>query len=196
LFCIITFLFSFDCKISGHKTVKANDRTGESIACTICTTVGMQVEKWIAENATEQEIIDRLQTFCNALGPVAPECQSLVAQYLPQLIEWIENKESPVVFCTTVGLCTSVEETRKQKRKEEQTTCEICQIIVTYVEELVAQNATVQEIIAKVEEFCNLLPAPGSSICDQLAASYIPQLVQWIINKENPQAFCAQFSLC
>jgi len=171
-------------------------RRQQTIGCTICTTVALKVENWIAANETEEAIIDRLQRFCGALGPVAPECQSIVAEILPRLIKWIENKENPLVFCTQVGLCTSAVSQKSKKRDQEQSKCEVCQMIVTYVESLIGQNSTVAEIVAKVEDLCNLLPAPASSLCDQLAQQYVPQLVKWILNKENPQAFCAHFGLC
>jgi len=178
---------------------------GNTVGCTICQTVALYVEKWIAENSTEQSIIDRLEVFCSALGPAGPECKSIVATYLPQLIAWIEAKESPLVFCSQVGLCTGETQSsdeiprddfRTQKRSEEQGGCPICEMVVTYVEQLVAQNNTIAEIIAKVEEVCNLLPAPGSSFCDTLAQQYVPQLVQWILNKENPQTFCTSIGFC
>jgi len=177
-----------------------------AVGCTICQTVALYVEKWMAENSTEQSIIDRLEVFCSALGPASPECKSIVATYLPQLIAWIEAKESPLVFCSQVGLCTgetqsSVQQPRlnglrTQKRSEEQGACPICEMVVTYVEQLVAQNNTIAEIVAKVEEVCNLLPSPGSSFCDSLAQQYVPQLVQWILNKENPQNFCTSIGFC
>jgi len=171
--------------------------TTQTVGCTICQTVVLYVEKWIQENSTEQAIIDRLETFCSALGSVAPECRSIVATYLPSIIQHILNKEDPLTFCTQVRLCTTVVNRAEiEKRAELQGGCEICQMIVTYVEQLVQQNNTIAVIVAKVEDLCNLLPASVRPICDQIAVKYVPELVAWIVKKENPQAFCAHFGLC
>jgi len=83
------------------------------------------------------------------------------------------------------------------KRTEHQSGgCQICQVVVTYVEQLVAQNQTVSEITTKVEELCSFTPPPLNQVCDTIAAKYVPSLVAWILKKENPQAFCAQVKLC
>jgi len=183
------------------------------VACAVCQTIALYVEKWLAENTTEQAIVDRLDVFCNELPGVGPECQAIVATYLPDLIKWIE-KETPLVFCTQVDLCSSekdllydspridshLEHQDTQKRDDHDVSqvskCEVCEVIVTYVEQLVAANNTMAAIVTKVEQLCNLLPAPASGICDQIAAKYVPQLVKWILNKENPQTFCSHIGFC
>jgi len=190
------------------------------------------VEKWISEQSTEQQIAKKLESFCTIVGPLSPECQSFVAVYAPQLINWIVSKENPDTFCTQVGLCQSEQhlhhintnhqnkdfftykgklpkfEKREEEDNEEEDEdddlfeeeqsagCQVCQLIVTYVEQLVANNNTVAQIVAKVEDLCGLLGPNLSPICDQIAVKYVPSLVQWIIKKENPQAFCAQVHLC
>jgi len=79
--------------------------------------------------------------------------------------------------------------------EEQSAGCQVCQLVVTYVEQLVGNNNTVQEIVAKVEELCAQL-GPLKAPCDQMDQQYVPQLVKWILNKENPQAFCSQVGLC
>jgi len=182
----------------------------------------------VSENATEQAIIDRLDLFCNDLGPLQPECDSFLAIYVPKLINWTITNENPQVFCTQVGICSSqkstypgktasrlarreeVEEDEDNEEDEEyeeyedddtfeeaqSSSCQVCQLIVTYVEQLVAANNTVSEIVTQVKDLCNQFAGPFKTPCDQMAAQYIPQLVKWIVNKENPQAFCAQIGLC
>jgi len=175
------------------------NRPDNPVGCALCQAVILYVEKWVVENSTEQAIIDRLDTFCNALGHIiAPECQSLVAVYLPQMIQHILNKEDPMTFCTQIRVCSSTQQFPQtfMKRTEEQGACEICQMIVTYVEQLVAQNSTVKVIVQKVEDLCALLPKSIAPICDNIASTYVPKLVVWLANKENPEAFCAHFGLC
>jgi LSD1 subclass zinc finger protein len=83
-----------------QQTLLSSPRDGSSpVACAVCQTVALYVEKWLAENTTEQAIIDRLDVFCNELPGVGPECQAIVSIYLPDLIKWIENKEIFLVFC-------------------------------------------------------------------------------------------------
>jgi saposin len=194
-----------------HNLLILEREVSSPVACAVCQTIALYVEKWLAENTTEQAIIDRLDVFCNELPGVGAECQAIVSIYLPDLIKWIENKETPLVFCTQVDLCSSekdllydnpkidasLEQQDTQKRDVSQVSkCEVCEVIVTYVEQLVAANNTIAVIVSKVEQLCNLLPAPASGICDTIAAKYVPQLVKWILSKENPQTFCSHIGFC
>lgn len=182
-------------------------------ACSICQLVITYVENWVAQNQTEAEIIAQLQSFCSNLGPLSPECSSLVATYAPQMIQWIENKESPTTFCAQVGVCSSLRlrrtpavnqlprRTQRQAKRDvaEETqgpVCQVCQLVITYVENLVAQNNTIAAIEAEVDQLCAALPSPLNGACTSLVNQYLPQMVQWIINKENPAAFCASVGLC
>jgi len=81
-------------------------------------------------------------------------------------------------------------------RSIQQGGCSVCELVVTYVEQFVAQNKTISEIITEVDNLCSLLPSPFNSACDSFASAYVPQLVQWIINNENPQEFCTEIGIC
>lgn len=193
----------------GHKQMKSAKRSveGEDQAvCSICTMVATYVEQWVAQNQTEAQIIAQLQSFCTNLGPLAPECNSFVATYAPQIISWAEKKETPQVICQQIGACTTARKLvranavkqlqRSDKRSEEQGVCQVCELVVTYVEQLISQNNTVNEIEQKVDAMCALLPSPLNGVCVNLVNQYLPQLIQWILSKEDPTNFCTSVNLC
>jgi molybdopterin/thiamine biosynthesis adenylyltransferase len=195
------------------------------IPCSLCQISATYVDKWVSENASEQAIVQRLEHFCSVIGPLSPECQSFLAIYVPKLINWVVAKENPDTFCSQVGLCSSKQFftykgkipriTRREEIEEEveeefddeekdlelfeeaqSAGCQVCQLITTYVEQLVANNSTVQEIEKQVENLCSDLGTQLGPLCDQMAVKYVPTLVTWIVKKENPQAFCSQVGLC
>jgi len=180
-----------------HKQHKKREDQ-QTIPCSICQIAVGYVETWVAENATEQVIIQRLNAICSDLGPLQPECSSFVAIYVPKLIAWIENNQDPDTFCKEVRLCTSqnIIKEKKVKREEFQDKCQICQLLVTYVDQLVSQKNTIAEIESKVDEVCNMVRDPFSSVCKSFVASYLPSLINWVIKEENPQAFCSQVRMC
>jgi len=189
-----------------HAMQKHSLESEDQAACPICQLVVTYVEKWLAQNQTEAQIIAQLQAFCSNLGPLSPECSSFVASYAPQIISWLENKEPPSTICAQIGVCGSARRPQllrskavkslKDKRNVEQGACQICQLVVTYVENLLQQNNTVQEIEQKVDAMCALLPSPINNLCTSIVNSYLPQLIQWLVNKEDPQAFCSSVDLC
>jgi len=64
------------------------------------------------------------------------------------------------------------------------------------VESYLAANATQQQIIQGLENFCNALPGGFSATCDAIVEQYTPLAIQWLINNESPTTFCTQVGLC
>jgi saposin len=193
-----------------RQTTKIAKRDEEqSTGCTLCQFIILQVESYLAQNQTEQQIVSQLDAVCQSLGPLSSECVSLVASYVPQMIAWIEQKESPSAFCGQIGVCGArparrlpvVRRERLTKRDEnepvelQQVSCQICQLIVHYVEQYLAQNNTIAQIEAKLDKVCADF-GPISGVCTSAVNSYLPQLIAWINNKENPNAFCSSIHVC
>jgi len=175
--------------------------TQQSSGCAVCQLVVSYVDNFIQDNATEQEIIEELDAICALLGGnLEQECDAMVAQYVPQMIQWILEGETPTAFCTQVGLCSFRKHRKDEvhilaKRDVAQASCEVCELVVKYVEGYVQNNQTEQQIIQQLEQICDLL-GPLSQTCDQFVEQYTPQLIDWIIAGNSPQAFCAQVGLC
>jgi acid ceramidase len=77
-----------------------------SLECALCGIAVNEVEGFVAENLTEQEIITTIQTnICDSMsGPAQVACNSLVAD-IPEIITRIENLESVDVICVETGYC-------------------------------------------------------------------------------------------
>ena len=77
-----------------------------TIECDLCQFVVNEVEKLLAANQTETEIIDGLQDACGDL-PItswASACSALVKQYGYLIIQYVENEPSDKV-CDLISLC-------------------------------------------------------------------------------------------
>jgi len=175
--------------------------TQQSSGCAVCQLVVSYVDNFVQDNATEAEIIQELDAICALLGgALEQECDAMVAQYVPQMIQWIVEGETPTAFCTQVGLCSFHKHHKDEvhilaKRDVQQGTCTVCELVVKYVEGYVQNNQTEQQIIQQLEQICDLL-GPLSQTCDQFVEQYTPQLISWIVNGNSPQAFCASVGLC
>jgi len=170
------------------------------------------VEQLVAQNSSVAYVLKEVDAVCALLpSPGSGLCTSIAAQYVPQMVQWILNKENPQTFCSQVGLCSSsnnIQQNQQVKRnlveveglqfesEETQGACPLCEMVITYVEQLVAQNSSEAYVLKEVDAVCDMLPSPGSGLCTSIAAQYVPQMIQWILNKENPQNFCTQVGLC
>jgi hypothetical protein len=89
------------------KKVGTQFRVGDiSVECGMCGIVVNEVEGFLMENITEQEIMNQIQTdVCSVLsGPLQAACNELVSQ-IPEVIDRIENMESVDVICVNLAYC-------------------------------------------------------------------------------------------
>jgi len=177
-------------------------RSIEQGGCSVCELVIQYIEGFIAANATEQEIIQQLDQICSLLGPLTQECDSFVALYVPQAIDWINKNENPQQFCTQVGLCSSAKIQHVQSSAAKKivinsgSTCAICETLASLLENFLASPGTETEIEKELGQLCAQLPSPFDAECNNIVTAYLPELVQWIIKNENPATLCSQLELC
>jgi saposin len=170
-------------------------RTVEQTPCAICELVVQVVESYVANNATDQQIEAKLDALCAKLpSPYSGQCALIVNSYLPQIISYIQNNESPATVCAQLSLCSS--KPAPVKREVEQSICAVCELVVQVAENYVENNATLAQIEAKLDSVCGDLPTPYNGECTLIVNSYLPQIVTWLQNDEPPATVCGQLSLC
>lgn len=167
----------------------------EGELCTICEFAISTIEKELSNNSTEQEVIAAVEKVCDILpSSVKDQCKQLIEQEGPQIINLLINKADPKTVCTTLRLCTSLAVAVPQVK--DGPFCPICKQVMTYVDSLLKQNATVEEIEAVVEHVCDYLPGELQSECKQVVEAYAPQIIQLLAQKLAPDQICAEIGLC
>jgi len=162
-----------------------------NVQCEICTDLADAIEKYVAENKTEDQILKLLQGVCSGMGPLKTPCDTIVTAYGPQMIQLLEAKESPEVVCKQVGLCknsTSVEAVSPVQ-------CQICTDLADAIEKYIAENKTEAQIMKLLEGVCSGLGALKAP-CDTIVTQYGPEMIQLLEAKESPEVVCKQVGLC
>ncbi|KAK3744542.1 hypothetical protein RRG08_056678 [Elysia crispata] len=162
--------------------------------CTICEFVMTELDNMLSENATQAQIEAALEKVCNILPPsVKDECDTLVKQYAPQLIQLLLQFK-PQQVCTRLGLCTSKSPAQVSKVRDGPQ-CTICEFVMTELDNMLSDNATQAQIEAALEKVCNMLPPSVKDECDTLVKQYAPQLIQLLL-QFKPQQVCTRLGLC
>ncbi|KAF2069435.1 hypothetical protein CYY_009247 [Polysphondylium violaceum] len=74
--------------------------------CKLCTYFVGEIEGYLENNSTQEEIITYLNNYCDDFfGGVASTCEALVQQYVPLLFTMLANDEDSSVVCKQVHLC-------------------------------------------------------------------------------------------
>jgi len=74
--------------------------------CSICVFAVGQLENYISEDSTEEEIEQYLDQICSMLGPFESQCMQIV-QNVPQYINTLFATENPQLVCTQAGVCVA-----------------------------------------------------------------------------------------
>ncbi|XP_075113832.1 prosaposin isoform X2 [Leptodactylus fuscus] len=86
----------------------------KSVPCDLCKEVMTIVENFLKDNETQTEILEYLDKACEVILPdpaMASECKELVGEYYLILLNIIvEELGNPSVACSTLHLCTSLQQ--------------------------------------------------------------------------------------
>jgi len=183
----------------------SNPNKPNTIQCEICKLVLSEVEKYITENSTEQQIEKALEQVCKSLPKaVQAICVAFVQQYEAQIVELLIKQLPPEQVCAAIGLCKQqnpvnvipyVKKTTTKKFNSD-LTCEVCQYVLGEIEKYIQQNSTEQHIIAVVEKICSTLPSPYAGICKTFIDSQGIQIINALIAKHPPKQVCTQIGIC
>eukprot|EP00271_Cylindrocystis_brebissonii_P015814 TRINITY_DN38846_c0_g1_i1.p1 TRINITY_DN38846_c0_g1~~TRINITY_DN38846_c0_g1_i1.p1 ORF type:complete len:564 (+),score=85.28 TRINITY_DN38846_c0_g1_i1:148-1692(+) len=161
-------------------------------------------------------IVAEVNAAIGATGVVSAQCKQLVADYAAMIFELLEQRMSPSVVCAAIGLCDRSNVAMGDradlhssfmdflKLPSEKSTlesfgdspkCKLCQALVVWVSNQIAQNKTQGEVIAHLNQLCEHLPSPaGESVvlCSEL--SRLPP-VSFVINGHSFKLTAEQYVL-
>jgi saposin len=166
---------------------KKNDGT-----CDLCKFGVGQIEAWVASNATEKAIQQRLGLICSIIPIFKAECQDLVAK-VPEIIQELEQQYSPDFICQTLRLCSSKDASVAKKSNDG--TCDLCKFGISQIEAWVASNETQARITQKLSLICNLLPASFKGQCLSLV-DQVPQIITFLEQTYTPEVICQLIGVC
>lgn len=164
--------------------------------CAFCELVLNALKSMLQKNSTEEEIIKGLDKLCSMLpGNMSASCKSFVEQYVPAIITMLREEVDPAQVCQLLGLCTKTPKTLIAQVKGGDT-CIVCETLVQYVEALVEDKATVEEIEKVLKKACNFLPQSMRDQCSNIVDTYGAMIIHLVATKYTPEQVCQMIKLC
>jgi len=96
----------------GHPSQPTHPQLTNQLTCNICVDVITDIDNFITDTTTEDQIIAFFKEICHTLGSVMgsptleSECNAMFESNLPQIIDDLVNQNlDPMTVCTNIGLC-------------------------------------------------------------------------------------------
>jgi saposin len=104
------------------------------------------------------------------------------------------------LVCSTLGLCqnklTKIIKPQPVKIRSNGELCGVCETVVQYVDSLLQENATREEIKQTLEKVCNFLPSEVQSECNIFIDTYAATLIDLLEKELTPAQVCQELGLC
>jgi len=173
---------------------EANAVKGEE--CAICQYAMQELSSLLDDKATRKEIEDAVKSVCGYLpGSIQEECKQLIDEYGDAIIQLIDQfAKDPKEVCTELGLCA--------KAKPEPsppaivTKCEVCKMMVNYLDELIDDTTVLPQITSAVKKVCYLVPKHYFKKCKTIISVYGADILELLKVLGTPAGICEEVKLC
>lgn len=184
--------------ILGYVSANKEYRVGGASECGICEYVVTLGETLLQNNHTITEIETTLEKACVLLPDnLQAPCNYLVSNYLPTIIEKLEQEYPPSVVCTDLGICQSYQNVFMVCERSN-LTCSACLSFMNKFEttlENLIQSPTWDKIVVELETMCSKLSQTEATICEMLVGT-LPDIINMEISNFPPDRVCEMVHAC
>lgn len=194
----------------GEFTVK------NGVECAICRLAMESIDDVIAANASQQEVEDGLKKVCNLLpSSVRVPCDNFINTYTPALVDLLLQELDPFLICNELRVCNDSAEQLAQllqnavklqsavnkdeadgKSVSDTIDCQLCELIVGYVDSFIGSNRTEAAIQKALDDVCDVIPAGMRAQCHLFVDEYSGVVVQLLLQELDPQQVCIFIGIC
>ncbi|XP_059176049.1 uncharacterized protein LOC131955787 isoform X12 [Physella acuta] len=181
---------------------KPTSEQPKSQLCDMCKLVVTYIDTYLKQNVSEAKIEEMLDKLCSFLpSAIQQECNALVTQYTPTIIQLLLSKLDPSQVCAKLNFCTnstvtSVLAEKPTLEQPKSQLCDLCKLVVTYIDTYLKQNVSEAKIEEMLDKLCSFLPSTIQQECNALVTQYTPTIIQLLLSKLDPSQVCAKLKFC
>lgn len=161
----------------------------DTFYCAVCEFLISQGDEFITKNTNENDAIHFMENLCDRLPRSKQlECDEFVKDNYHELIQLINEKETPHKVCEKLHFCESYEHQISE--------CDFCKYATHRIERFMSFNNSLTDIIDFGHTFCNNYRAKYISVCNNVIPYYFPQIISKLIDQNSFSEVCYSLSLC
>ncbi|GKT26422.1 hypothetical protein ADUPG1_013351, partial [Aduncisulcus paluster] len=165
---------------------------GNDVTCEVCEIIVDAVEDAWLPNITYQELYNTIMNdTCRKLPHVLEiACEAEVDEYLPEIYSMMQNAVASSTICGLLTLCEST-----AAPVESSFECDLCEFLVTELEERFLPSMTEEEFIAEFDSLCDEIPTFFAIACKAEVDQYGPTIYQDLQNGLEPDTICDEIHM-
>lgn len=172
----------------------------QSKVCVLCEFAMVQIDNMLISNATEDEIIEVVDFVCAHLpGTIRDDCIGFMDEYGDAIVKLLVKQLDPKIVCSGLGLCEAASYDGLRigvLNNVNLDKCEVCEVVVDFVDEELKQEDVQVELDTIIEEVCTLLPREPNKLCRSMIEVYGPYIANLLAELGNSKAVCQAISMC
>ncbi|CAC5390393.1 PSAP [Mytilus coruscus] len=209
---ISLFLFISVASVWGAPSFDPNLKK-DYLMCEVCHVIVRDLQILVAENNTQAKAEGYLNDICNRLTANTDTCLAFVKDNIGKVFSKLSNGLDPEQICISLQVCPSLEKDILTKvlpapvsndvipNEINEITqdiganpieCELCKLVVTYVEKRLLNNKSEDAINATLEEICNELPGQLGALCQK----FEPELLKALVDEFSAEKACKAVKVC
>jgi saposin len=170
--------------------------------CSMCKIVMKDIQDLDRNKEIQTDIENLLKKqVCERFGNFKATCNGLIDAYGETMFELLATELDPTSRCVSWGFCAADNVIRDPvstpvKGVAGGPECILCEYVMKQLDEMLAKNASKEEIKEALEQVCGFLPSELTASCDAFVTQYSEEIIDLLIQELDPSAICATLGLC
>lgn len=161
------------------------------LECRACKMVVQLLQRELDDPVVERDIEQVVKKVCYLASTAEKsECNQFIDKYAVVIINLLSQGTDPGVLCAMMDLCADEKPAAKYEF------CPFCQDITKYLQQVLEDPKTEDEIKEAVEKVCDIVPQEKTNQCKEFIGQYSSLIVSVLAEEADPTLVCPALKLC